>query len=259
MKRSIPAIHFFALYMILLAGCTPKKTSMITRSMTPDEIMKIIEQHNREIISLQGFGQISIDTPELSNNGSISVKLLRPDSLLVDITGPFGVGVARGLVTSMNFQFYNGIENKLFYGATNARNMKNILRMSVEFPQIINLFAGTMNFSNHPEGVTPTGVWRGNEYLISYTGAEETTEYVIDADYESITRYLKKNSQGDILEEIKFKSFKSKSDLYIPQVISINRPPLEQTLTLFYESQTINEFPIDFTLKIPSGAMKVQL
>ncbi len=245
--------------LVIVAGCSSSRDAVIKHGMTTEQIIRAIEKRNTEIFSLRGRGEISIDTPELSNSGNISVTLLKPDSLLIEITGPFNVGIAKGLVTTKDFKFYNGIENKLFLGSTSAKNIKSIMRLSIEFPDIINLFTGSMSFSHHPSDVAPQGTWKGSEYSIVYKGKDETVEYVIDTDYESIIRYSRKDMSGETLEEVRFKGFKRKSDYYLPEVISLSRPPLEQSFTLVYESQMINERPLDFTLKVPAGAVKVQM
>lgn len=250
---------FFLILLFLADGCSPEKSISITKAMSIEEIIRTIEARNAQIRSMRGYGEISIDTPEISNNGSIAVRLLKPDSLLVEITGPFGVNVVKGLVTRTDFKFYNGLENKLFLGATNAKNLRTILRMHVEFSEIINLFAGCLSFSQRPSGVTPQLMWSGSECSIIYTTKDESIEYVVDTDYGSIVRYIKKDSTGEVIEEIKLKDFKRKSDFYIPFVISTSRPSLEQSLSLFYETLSVNDRPIDFTLKIPQSAVKVYL
>ncbi len=252
-------IGFCFAIILLVNGCTPERANSITKTMTPEEIIRIIEKRNAEIFAMRGFGQISIDTPELSNSGSIGVRLLKPDSLLVEITGPFGVGVAKGIVTTSDFKFYNGIENELFLGSTIPKNVKSNLRMSNGFSDIINLFAGCMSLKNHSSDASPVGSWRGNEYTILYASKDETVEYTIDTDYESVVRYVKKDGKGELIEEVKFKDFKRKSGIYIPYSITVTRPQLEQTLALFYETLAINESPMDFTLKIPARGIKVYL
>lgn len=259
--RILREILFLVMITLLLwgTGCSPEKATTISKSMSAEEVIRNLEKRNSGIVALRGSGEISIDTPELSNSGNISVKVLKPDSLLVEITGPFGVGVAKGIVTSSEFTFYNSLENKVFLGLTNTKNLKTILRISIEFKDIINLFCGSMNFSQRPEGVTPTGSWKGEEYAIVYKTKSETVEYIIDAEMECVIRYTKMSSSGELIEEIKFKDFKKKSGFYVPFSITINRPQMDQSLALFYESVTVNDLPMDFTLKIPDSAYKVYL
>ncbi len=249
----------FALALLLFAGCSASRPPLLTRAMSPEEVMQAVAGRNAAVRSLRGIGEISIDTPELSNSGTISVTLTKPDSLLVDITGPFGVGVARGLVTRSEFRFYSGLENKVFLGRTNPKNLQSILRIPVEFGDILDLFAGCVNFNARPAGVAPRGAWNGDEYTLTFAGADETLEYVIDASYDCVIRQTRRSPEGELIEEIRLKDFHRRSDIYLPRVITLTRPANEQSLALVYESQVINELPLDFGLKIPANAVKVQM
>lgn len=259
MNRIASPLLVCALAAILFAGCSATHPPLLTRAMSPEEVMQAVAGRNASVRSLRGIGEISIDTPELSNSGTISVTLTKPDSLLVDITGPFGVGVARGLVTRSDFRFYNGLENKVFLGRTNPANLKSILRIPVEFGDILDLFSGCVNFNARPAGITPRGAWSGEEYTLTFDGPEETLEYVIDASYECVIRQTRRAPGGELIEEIRLKDFHRRSDMYLPRVITLTRPANEQSLALVYESQIINELPLDFALKIPASAIKVQM
>lgn len=244
---------------VLLAGCSPTKMEYIAVSMNADEIMRALDRRNRDVRSLVGIGQVSVDTPELSNLGTLSVSVLKPDSLLVEITGPFGVGVAKGLVTRAQFQFYNGIDNRFYTGTTNARNLRAILRMSIEFDDVIELLTGCIRFTHHDTTARGTATWNGSECTLRFATEFETVDYVIDADYDCVTRYTKKNTDGEILEEVKFKDFKARGEFSIPRVVSIERPPFQQSMTVLYETMKINDMPIDFTFKVPANVTHILL
>ncbi len=241
---------------LLLLSCSSSKFDL-SKPIDPQEVIRYVNQRNQAVMTLAASGRLSIDTPELSNSGSMSVRLVKPDTLLIDISGPFGVGVAKGLLTNKSFVFFNSLENTVVEGETNARNLQNILRISIEFSDILDVLTGTLGFSHKPDGVAPVGTLDGSDYKLLYKGSDFSVEYTIDMDYLCIKKFVEKNSSGDIVEVITFRDFRKKSDIYIPAVISISRPLMEEALALVYDRQTINSYPLDFTLKIPKSARKI--
>jgi hypothetical protein len=241
----------------IAAGCAgPARTS---RDLTGFAgIRRMVEERNAEVRALSGQGRISIDTPELGNTGGITVHVLKPDSLLIDITGPFGVGVARGLVTQSLFTFYNGLDNTVIQGATSAENLRRVLHFPIEFADVIEVLTGTVGFRSAP-AAEPVLSAEGSSITATFRTANGQIEYVIDTDYEAITKYTRRNTGGEIVENITFKDFRKKSGVYVPTVVAIARPLAEESLTLVYERATINDTPIDFSFKVPRSATKISL
>lgn len=250
-------LPLFAL--ILLAGCAATPAIDTSKPIDHREVMRLVEERNTQVIALEGYGKISIDSPAFSGGGSIAVTLLKPDSLQLEIRAAFGVTVARALVTDRNFQFYDGMKNTVATGETNAQNLQRVLRLSLAFEDILNILTGTFGFGSAPEGITPTALLDGSSYTLTWITDDETQEYVVDLDYLAVQRYTRRDGDGTILEEVAFRDFRKKSGLYLPQVVGITRPGLEESLTLVYDSQTINDLPLEFTFSYPKSARKIEL
>ena len=245
--------------LLLLQSCAPTGGLDSSRPVDPQTVMTRVDGQSAALSGLTGYGKISIDTPEMSNTGSISIKVIKPDSLSLEISGPFGVTVARGLVTKRDFRFYNGLENTVLEGETNATNLRRVLRLSIEFSDIIDVVTGTMTFRQRPEGSVPEGRYEDNDYHLVFRGEDETCEYWVDSKYVSVRRFLRRNDEGTITEEINFKEFREKNGVFVPQVISISRPLLEESLVLVYENISVNDFPIQMAISIPSSARRIRL
>lgn len=243
---------------VLLFACSGSGGLDRSRPLDAATVMAAVEARNAKVRVLENEGTISVDTPELSNSGSILLRILKPDSMLLNITGPFGVSVAKGLITSKEFTFYNSLENTVATGATSARNLKNIIRIPIEFRDILNIASGTMGFERRPNAVVPSAVQSDNLYLLTYTGDEETVSYEIDLDHSAVKRYLRKRNSGEILEDVSFKDFRKKADLYLPTVINIERPSFNESVALTYDRMSLNDPPLDFSIRIPKSATKIK-
>ncbi len=252
--------HVLALLLLpaamLYVGCTG--ASRLSDDATFDDVRRRVEARNANVRALSGEGRISIDTPEIGNSGSVGVRLSKPDSLLIDITGPFGVGLARGLVTSSAFTFYNQWENTVLEGATSVENMRRVLRFPIAFADVLDVLSGTVGFRGAAEA-SPVVSVDGGTWTAVYPTSQGTIEYVVEIGYEAVTRVTRRNAQGEMLEMIQFKDFRRKGGLYMPSVVSIVRPLSEESLTLVYERTTLNDLPLDFTFKVPRSATKISM
>jgi hypothetical protein len=243
---------------VVLAGCGGTHGLDTSKPVTPGDVIALVNQRNARLLGMTAYGTLSIDTPELSNTGSIEVNLLKPDTMMFEISGPFGVRVASGLITSRQFTFYNALENTVAEGLSSSDNLKNILRISINFTDALDILSGTMRISPSDSDMCVAGTLEDGYYRITYAGPERTDEFLIDLSYECVTHFTKRNAAGDILENITFKDFHKKSGLYMPGIISIERPPKQESLLLSYEQQTLNDLPIDFTFKVPKSAKKIR-
>ena len=70
------------------------------------------------------------------------LSLQKPDSVLINLQGPFGIKVGSALVTRTEFMFYNSIENKLITGLSSIENLNRILHMQLSFDDLLSLFGG---------------------------------------------------------------------------------------------------------------------
>ena len=241
----------------LLAGCAATPAIDTSKPVDPAEVMRLVTERNARLRSLEGYGKLSIDTPEFANSGAIAVTILKPDSLQLDVSGPFGMTAVRALVTREGFEFYNGLDNTVASGATNARNLRRVLRLSLRFKDIVNILTGTMDFALAPPDAAPATKLDGSSDTMRWDIDDGSVEYTVDLDYLAVQRFVRRGDGGVIREEVVFRDFRRKSDLYLPQVLSISRPEASESFSLVYDSQSINDLPVEFTFSYPASARRI--
>lgn len=244
---------------LLILGCSASRGIDTSKPIDPAEVIARVEARNAKIQALRGYGTISVDSRELANSGGITVKMLKPDSLLLEISGPFGVGVAKAFITSREFTFYNGVDNTVVQGATTAANLRRAIRIAVDFKDMLAIVSGSLGFADIPAPATRETALDGKMYTITYTGPNGSMEYEIDLTVEAVRRYVHRSKGGDVLEEIQFRDFRKKSDIYLPAVVTLSRPTREESLSLVYDRQSLNDLPMDFTFRVPGTAVKIRL
>ncbi|MDX9758252.1 MAG: DUF4292 domain-containing protein [Bacteroidota bacterium] len=245
------------LILLLFVGCASTPAIDTSGPIDPREIMRRVEERGRDIRALTGSGKISVETPEFSGGGSIQVRLLKPDSLQLEINGPFGVTVARGLVTDRDFQFYDGMNNTVATGETNAKNLQRVLRFPITFADILAVLTGSMGFAAAPRDIDPVGRLDGGSYLLEWRGEAESLEYAVDIRTLAVLRFTRRNAEGEILEEFRFRDFRSHAGIDVPHILALTRPMENESLTIVYDRVTINDFPMVFDFSYPRSARRI--
>lgn len=262
MIRTLSRIRTTALFILaatLLAACASTPALDTSKPIDPREVMRRVEERGANLVALRGQGKITVESPEFSGGGSIGVRLLRPDSLQLEITGPFGVTVARGLVTDRSFQFYDGTNNTVAEGSSTAENLRRVLRFPITFDDILAVLTGTLGFDAAPRDSEPTGRLDGGSYLLSWESEGETLEYGIDTGTLAITRFTRRGADGLVLEEILFRDFRSHAGIDVPHIVSISRPADGESLSIVYDRITLNDLPVTFDFSYPKSARRISL
>ncbi len=252
-SRLLPSL----LLLSLLAGCAGTPAVDTSKPIDPREVMRLVTERNQSLQSLEGYGKLSIDSPEFSNSGAIALTILKPDSLQLEITGPFGMTFARAMVTQRDFHFYNGVENTIVQGETTVQNLRRVLRLSLRFTDILDMLTGTVGFELAPENAAPESTLDGSSYTMRWSVDGGSIAYVVDLDYLAVQRFTRRDDAGDILEDITFRDFRRKSGIHLPQIVMISRPDRDESFSLVYDSQNINDLPVDFTFSYPPSARKI--
>ena len=256
---SFPALPLLFFAIALLAGCATEPAIDTTKPVDPREVMRRVEQRGAELVALRGQGKISVESPEFSGGGSISVRLLRPDSLQLEINGPFGVTVARGMVTERDFQFYDGMNNTVAEGSSTAENLRRVLRFPITFDAVLAVLTGTLGFDAAPQDADPAGRVDGDRYLLSWESEGETLEYAVDVRTLAITRFTRKDATGLVTEEILFRDFRVHAGIVVPHILSVSRPADGESLSIVYDRITVNDLPVRFDFSYPKSARRISL
>ena len=239
---------------IFLASCSGPGRLPDSGPLDPATVIAAVNARNAGIHTIQAYGTVNVETPDISNSGNIQVRLSLPDSLYVDITGPFGIGVAKGLVTSSDFTLFNGLENTVMRGKTTAKNLKSVLRIAIDFRDIVSAIAGAIPI---PASLPFEGKRENDSYVLSSKQGDAITEYEVGLEHAAVRRRTTKSVDGRILEELLFRDFRKRDGVYLPTVISVSRPQKTELLSLVFDRLTLNEMPLDFTFKLPKSASKI--
>jgi outer membrane lipoprotein-sorting protein len=138
----------FFLSVLLILGCAGSKETSKIKINTAADLQKYFEGRDKQIHTFIGSGSITIETPESANNARFEVKIKKPDSLLIELTGPFGISVGTLMLSRQSYIFYNSLENRVQRGSSGINSLKPIVNLDFSFDDVINLFTGSFLYSS---------------------------------------------------------------------------------------------------------------
>ena len=244
--------------LIFIYSCSGSQETKNEISKIPvKEIKEKVNRNYKLIRSLSASGTVAFDSPDMSNSGSIEVKIQKPDTVYIKIEGPFGIDIAEALITRTGFIYYNAQENKAITGPTTENNIDAILRVSVSFDELINSLSGSFYFTEKSEDSLNAGS-EDNSYVLQLTGESMKKKYFVTPDMFVINKYGVFDNNNHPVFEVLYSKFKTETvasdTLYFPSQIEIHKPDKKQTLWLYYDDKEINKKKLVFRVKIPTSA-----
>ncbi len=239
---------------LIIYSCTGSQNN-IDVDLTIEELKQRVNINSSKIKSLKAEGTIDIETPEMSNSGTITVNLLKPDSLYTKLEGPFGIDVADILLTRNSFIYYNVMDNRVIKGPSSPLNVGAIMRIKLDFDDIINGFSGTFFFKDVTSDNSNLKS-DGNKYLLTAKDdiTKEIKKYWIDSDDFYITKYVIIDYNNKVLLEMEYLDYNYRDGVYFPNRISISKPQENTYIWLDYTIKSFNSKDLTFKFKISSSA-----
>lgn len=249
----------FAITLLLAAifySCTASNENITEADITFDQLKSLVNANSKKLHTLDADGEIAIESPNLSNTGTITVSIRKPDSVFTKLEGPFGVDVAHVLITRNNFIYYNVMDNKVITGPSTQRNLGIIMRIKMDFDDIVNAFSGKFTFSE--DTLSNVKIARsGDNYLVTINTDDEIKKYWINSDAFYVTKLGTYDKNGNVKIEILYENFYQSDDIFFPKKITVNRPKENQNIWLTYSREKFNGDKLTFKLKIPKSARRI--
>lgn len=255
MLRTFSITLIFSL--LTFIGC--RTTSMLNlgnRSVSSIEVQEVVRAQHTHIQSIKGEGRISVETPETANSGFFILTLKKPDSILINLQGPFGIKVGSVLVTRTGFQFYNSLENKLIIGSSNIENLDRIFHIQMSFDDLLNIFAGGTFLKDDLHSPDETHI-EDDQYVFVYTSHNSSRRYWIDPTTLFIQKIQFLDRSGKLTLEQTFNDFEYVDGIAIPYTIRVAQPKARQMLALVYSDILLNTTQLQFTFTIPPNAERI--
>ncbi|MCB0729085.1 MAG: DUF4292 domain-containing protein [Ignavibacteriae bacterium] len=254
---------FFRNSLFLVFACTvfysctaSQNNNANIEDLTFSELISLVNKNSKKLSSLDADGEISIDSPELSNSGSITVSINKPDSVYTKLEGPFGIDIADLLITRDNFIYYKPMDNTVIKGPSNSHYLGIIMKIQIDFDDIVNAFSGKFIFRDDNYADAKISIEKGN-YLMNINTGKEIKKFWIDPDNFFVRKAGTYELSGETKIEIMYDNFYEAEGIYFPKKITIERPKEKQYIWLTYYNEEFNNNKLTYRLKIPKSAKEV--
>lgn len=247
-----------ASFLMMLLSCAPTKELHKTpANRSAQEVIDAVNAYRASVSTFEANGSISVESPTFINSGSFELWLKRPDSVRVDVEGPFGIRVASALFAHNRYLFYNSFKNEVIDGEFDAKNMPVFMNIRIDPADVVDTFCGTRAFLSGE--TTPDSFSIGEDsYTLLFRHKHEKTRYRVDGETLRITGIEHIDSTGEVWSEEKFTYEKRDDGTTAPESIELRQERLQSSILLYYDHVHVNEPIAAMLLEIPSDARHVE-
>jgi len=242
---------------LLISACTSPKLALDTEKVSFSELLDYIQTEEDRVKSLEASCRISVDSEEFSGNFFANVYYIKEDSLLLSVSGPFGIQAGSLFIGKERFIFYNQMTNKFYNGSIRDFENKNLFQFPLKMKELINIFAAKENL---PSMKIDDYVIDDGSYLIDATIGTDNYNIWVDNSTGRIQK-LTLNRDDQIVLSREYADFMSTGNIYFPRRIKMVRPVEKQAVSVYYTNLSINE-EIDrenFVINIADNAEQMLL
>lgn len=243
--------------LIALSGCVPtKELRRPEANRSAQQVIDAVNSHKHDVATLEAKGSISVETPSFANSGSFELRLRRPDSVLVDIEGPFGIHIASALFAKGRYTFYNSFKNEVMEGEVKGGALPAFMNIQLAADDVIDTFCGTRTFMTNETSPDSFSV-RDNSYVLLFHQKNGSTEYSVDVQSLLITGIAHIDSAGSVWSEERFEYDQHADGTSTLQAIRLNQEKMQTSVSLLYDDLELNGPVGPLVLHVPSDARRI--
>ncbi len=245
--------------LLLLASCAPRTegVSLDTRLTPVDLLTRKVRELDSRLHTLSGQGTLSFESPSQGGSAAFEVSMRKPDSLLVELSGPFGIGVGTFFLSRERYVMYNSLENAVASGTPSGKSLRSLLPVNLTYEQMFSAFSGT--FPLPQSDSAPAYSVDGDRFLLRYGCEQGNCSYWIDPDNLLVRRFEMRDGSGEVFLEGESSGQIEKDGARIPRRVSISMPQDSRRVAIAFSSASLNTEDLSFAFSIPPNARKLPL
>jgi hypothetical protein len=242
---------------VLFASCATERVGLTlnTSAVPAEELVERVNVRANRLQAMTGKGSLAFESPQGAGSAYFTMALRKPDSLLVQFEGPFGLDVGLLFLSRQRFVMYNGLENQVVTGVPNLASIRAILPVELTFDQILNAFSGMFTLPR-AHGQLIQYVIDDEQFLLSYVCGTDTCTYWVDPATQIVTRYLMQNAAGETLVEAHATRIEEQGDVCAPRRITVRLP--DRQVSIYYSSLVLNDSHPSFAFSVPANAQTIE-
>jgi hypothetical protein len=230
-------IPSFLFCFLLFFCCSNPRYVLNTDKVSFTQLLDNIVADQNKIHSIQATSRISVDSEEFSGNFFADIIYLNTDSLLLSVSGPFGIHAGKLFIGKNRFLFFNQLSNKFYAGSVSEFRDKKFFQFPLSLSELIDIFAAKESFQ--AMRVERYDIQNGDFFLNAQNGSISYQIWVDDFSGK-IKKISAANGTG-VLYIREYNELKKISGIYFPRRISMMRPQNRQAVSIYYTKLQLNE------------------
>jgi outer membrane lipoprotein-sorting protein len=262
-KKELLNYFLIIFFLIISYSCSSTSGNEVENTqskvllLSPAQLKAKINEQSLKLTSLDCEGDLTIDSPELNNSGSVILSIFKPDSIYSKLEGPFGISIACFLITRNNFIYYNIRENYVIKGPSTPLNLGSILRLKVNFDDLLCGYTSSY-FFNDTSSANSVVLIDNNFYVLKISEAEQTKTYWVNTTNYYVEKYEINDKSGKTKLQIQYSDYELTKNIYSPKSIYITNPSDKQNLWISLEKKVFNNNRLKFKIVIPKSAKVIE-
>lgn len=226
------------LCIIIFFGCSSSRYVLDDKKITFKEILVNILSEQAQLVSLEGSGRVTVDSPEFSGHFFADVIFLVSDSLRIAVSGPFGIQAGTLFIGKERFIFYNQMANKFYNGSVQEFQDKKFFQFPLTLSELANILVGKETILSSMK-ILEYSI-EDDMFFIQSQKAGINYQIWIDHHTGQISK-IESMQDGQTIFVREYDDFVKINGMYFPRKITMNRALEKQAVSIYYTQLSLNE------------------
>lgn len=236
---------------LCLAGCGQTARAKKELTLSPETVGALVRERSEAIRTVKGEGVITIESPEQSGSSSFVLNLRKPDSVLVDLSGPFGIRFGTLLFSRDRFVFHNYQDNYAFVGTSDGTTLHSMFNLQMTFDEVMRAFTG--EFLPPGAGAPDSFSTDGESYVLTYRSGASRTEYRVDGQDYFVRSYRVIGADGRATLTAMASEPEESGGAVTPRLLRVVFPVERKSISVAYSELEVNR-AVSCAFSIPKSA-----
>jgi len=185
--------------------------------------------------------EMSITVNETTNGANCLMQMAGRDSLVMEISGPFGISVARLFSSSQFFLFHDILQGRAIQGKPTRETLSDVTFLPLSFDDYASLFR-----AEPPGNIASFSLVEtysdSVKLLFKRTIDATATEFLLCNKFDgTIKEYQRKNKEGIIELSMVYDQYSTVNGIAMPTIVSLNSPLRGVSVTITAQNISVNE------------------
>lgn len=204
---------------------------------------------------MSGSGTVSFESPEVSGSAFFRLSLRKPDSLLLQLRGPFGIDLGLMFLERHRFLIYSSLENRLIEGSPTSSSVRMLLPSDLTPRELLDALTGRYPVDPGPGRVLRYAV-EDEQFVLSVDEDDHVCDMRVDPVSLLVTQYRRTDRSGRVLVDVDAGAPTEHEGVFVPRRINLAFPASGRQISLSYSAISINDPAPSFSFTLPPGVRR---